>query len=365
MYILLKCYQILSVFVVVMSTNIASQSAQLNSSGMQSRGAYICITGQQSRLELTNKVDKLLKPLHEMGYKVYIGLALATGSSHFTNVNNGDKMKLISSIDQAMQRLRSVPGVQEVRYFPPYYDKNIYVNMRYKDKLDNANSVLRVKNHARQYKTLQYCNEWHNISLITQLTIRVRDDILFERVDVPMIVNRVINTGAVVSAACDAWAGMNDKVAFLPSSISTQFFQLPYSTYVTFNASINALNPEKFYSYAYSSGISMESDPDLFVAKAVTQLLPTLDQKSKHSRNKHFRKFKHGGTSAHAIKESFQEDPKNYLCNVISNPHKSFSPGCEVAFKFAPAENIPSEANKGNFLSPISFGVSYKSKCWK
>jgi hypothetical protein len=315
------------------------------------RGVYVCITGQLSRLELGNKVNKLLKPLHRLGYTIYIGLALTTNTSHFTNINNGDKMRLTSSIDQTTRRLYKVAGVEEVRHFLPHHSEDMYANMWYKQRLDNDNSLSRVKNHARQYKTLQYCNDWPNISQLTELTVRVRDDILFERINLPEIVHQTLATGAVITSSCDAWAGINDKVAFLPSSKSHVFFHLPYYTYLTFDAQIPALNPEKYYNYVYSNcGLTLQSVSSLYVAKAVTALqVPTYEQKIVNKDN------------YNSLSDSKDQA---YYCRVTSNVHKSFSPGCTAAFAADAGTPTASIANPGFFLSSPSFGVAYETKCW-
>ena len=39
--------------------------------------AYVCITGQLSRLEIRNKIEFLLTPLHLRGYAINIGLAIS------------------------------------------------------------------------------------------------------------------------------------------------------------------------------------------------------------------------------------------------------------------------------------------------
>lgn len=325
----------------------------------KTKSVYVCITGQLSRLELGNKIKKLLKPLHKLGYNMYIGLALTIDSTHFTNINNGDKMRLILSRDQATRKLLSVPGVQEVRHFLPHHEKNIYANMWYKQRLDNDNSLSRVQNHARQYKTLQYCNQWPNFSKLTSLTIRVRDDILFERIRVPDIVERTLSSGAVVTAACDAWAGMNDKVAFLPSVVANQFFHVPYERYLTFNAKIPALNPEKYYQYVYSdTGFQLQSEPSLYVAKAVTNLIPAKPVASSGI-------FQHLSGSRRLFSSTRSSQSEAFLCQVSSNAHKSFSPGCEAAFGPGAGQATLSATEPNTSLSSPAFGVSYQSKCWK
>ena len=322
-----------------------SFSTNVMSSRNDSRGVYICITGQLSRLELTNKIYKLIKPLHErLGYDIYIGLALATNTSHFTNVNNGDKMRLTYSLSKATKRLLNIDGVKEVRHFLPQHSKKIYVNKWYKLQLDNDKTIRRVRNHARQYKTLQLCSDWHNISQFAQIAVRVRDDVLFERIDVNEAVRETLKSGDIVTARCDAWGGINDKVAFIPSSLYRDFFLLPYEKYLKFNAHLPQLNPEKYYQYAYStSRIKMTSLNSLYVAKAVTRIKP----------GQHFSK---GSVSLN--------DDDSRICHVTSNPHKSFSPGCDEAFASGSGVPTPSLHNPGTYLSSSEFGVAYETECW-
>jgi hypothetical protein len=322
---------------------------------------YVCITGQLSRLELANKINKLLKPLHKLGYSMNIGLALTTDTSHFTNINNGDKMRLTTSIRQVTRWLLNVAGVEEVRHFLPQHSKDMYANLWYKAHLDNDNSISRVQNHARQYKTLQYCNEWSNIAQVTELTVRIRDDVLFERIDVPDIVHQTLHSAAVVTSTCDAWAGINDKVAFLPSSKAQQFFHSPYEKYLTFDAKIPALNPEKYYNYVYSElGYPLQSVSSLYVSKAVTQLIPPGEEVASTwvSRIRRFMNIsKSRGDHHHASGGAF--------CRVSSNAHKSFSPGCDAAFASDVAGTpVESTEKPGTYLSSPSFGVSYETKCW-
>lgn len=355
----LKCNRLLILvllFLFAKHTTLAQGNVYTGSK----KGVYVCITGQLSRVELGNKIKKLLKPLNRLGYHTYIGLALTTDSPHFTNINNGDKMRLLTSIGQATHRLLNTAGVKEVRHFMPQHSEDMYANMWYKQHLDNDNSISRVKNHARQYHTLQYCNEWSNISQFTDLTIRVRDDILFERINVPEIVQHTLQTGAVVTSTCDAWAGMNDKVAFLPSTKSKDFFHLPYEKYHTFHAEIPALNPEKYYHHVYSSvRFPMSSVSSLYVAKAITQILPEPEDKLLNNWRQTFN-FKGGRNNNNNFKTN------NYsLCQVISNVHKSFSPGCDAAFAADAGTPTASIQNPSTFLSSPSFGVTYKTKCWK
>ena len=51
----------------------------------------------------------------------------------------------------------------------------MYFNKKHLNQLDNIPSASRVQNHARQFHSLQYCNQWPLIENLTQVSIRVRD----------------------------------------------------------------------------------------------------------------------------------------------------------------------------------------------
>ena len=84
----------------------------------QQYNAYICLTGQLSRLELKNKISQIITPLHNMGFGLYIGLVISTGPTRYVNNDNGDKMRLFTSLSQVRQTLWNVSGVKGVKHFP-------------------------------------------------------------------------------------------------------------------------------------------------------------------------------------------------------------------------------------------------------
>ena len=253
------------------------------------RSAYICITGQLSRLELHNKINQLFSPLHALGYSLYIGLALSEGVPNFSNNNSGAKLALKKSISDVISELSSVKGVKEVRHYPPRFDQ-LKFNSNYEKLLgtdvyltDNDTVILDTYitnqaelafNNARQYKTLQYCNNQRNIESETDFIVRVRDDALMFRLDLRQILELVYN-GAVVTSKCDQWKGINDKMAFAPSSRASNFFNVPYEEYLTFDVSplnITALNAEQFYNIAYKKhGFRLVSSDAIVVTKAATR----------------------------------------------------------------------------------------------
>jgi len=132
-------------------------------------------------------------------------------------------MRLVPSLDHAMSVLRGVKGVKEVMHYPPQHPRKMFVNVKYLSNLNNKNKEARVPNHARQYQSLQFCNKWPLIEKLTQMTVRIREDVM----NISEIVS-VVEQGRMATSSCDSWGGINDKVAFLPSSYAHTYFHYPY-----------------------------------------------------------------------------------------------------------------------------------------
>ena len=287
------------------------------------RDVFVCITGQLSRLELRNKIEKLFLPLHNMGYKVRVGLALSTdNTTRFTNHDNGDMMQLYTSIPQVREALKSkVTGIKhfdKVNQMKTPEINNIYLlSLTIKPGVNNTERAI---NHAKQYKTLQYCNHWPKMSENALFFIRIREDTLIDHIDLKSII-KLARGGAVVTTACDSWRGINDKMAFGPSSRSTDFFRLPFLQYTSMTCLIpgltNTLSSEPFYKQVYGeNGFNLVASNDFVVTKAI----------------------------AVAAKQSKIGDSDKRYCSITGNPFQAYSKQC-------PPNGVSSD-------------IAYEQECW-
>ena len=262
------------------------------------KNAYICITGQLSRLELRNKIRHLLQPLFLLGYSLYIGLAMSDAPPKYSNDNSGARLALKNSLSDVLRELRSVNGVKHVKHIPPSF-VDLKSNPKYDKFLGNytkrdvngaiihdnyiTNQPELAVNNARQFKTLQHCGHWAGIEKVVDVLVRIREDVLFQRVDLRHIL-RLVDGGAVVTSRCDQWHGINDKMAFAPSSRAVEFFNIPYDEYLTFDNDIHKtehLNAEQLYKIAYERhGFNLTSTDSLAVTKAVTDFKPVSNRGS-------------------------------------------------------------------------------------
>ena len=269
-----------------------TSESNINKKKNPGKNVYICITGQLSRLELHNKIKHLFSPLHELGYSLNIGLVLSESTPQFSNKNNGAKMILKASTERVILELENVPGVREVRHFKPDF-KDLQFNPKYDQNLGNYtimgpnglehvnyldNQLILAANNARQFRTLQYCNRWPKLDTNMDFLIRLREDVLIYKLDLSDILS-MVQQGAVVTSKCDAWRGINDKLAFASSTRASDFFNIPYQEYLIFDYKkhrVQKLNAETFYKIAYKKhGFKLISTDSLVATKAMTFFNPS------------------------------------------------------------------------------------------
>ena len=246
---------------------------------------YVCITGQLSRLELHNKIHKLFLPLHQRGYKVYIGLALtsADDTAFYTHNDNGDKMQLYTNMTQVKQILLNVSGVSGVRHFEKInsmgsipFNENFLKSLMNKTGINNTNYVT---NTARQLRALQYCYQGTNMATDAALFVRMRDDTIIHDINFNSVLKQA-QDGALVTTACDAWRGINDKMAFGPRSLAMDFFMRPFECYVSMDKVFVKLNTEILEHQCYlKHGLKMVTTDDYLVTK---KSLTIVEKKKEH-----------------------------------------------------------------------------------
>lgn len=303
---------------------------QTNTAVTSNKYVFVCITGQIARLELQNKIDKLFLPLYDRGYTLYIGLALTTRkTANFVNNDNGDKMQLFKSIDEVLTTLMNVRGVAAVRHFDKVnnvihvpYNEVYQHSLAFKPGVDN---VTRAKLNAHQLKVLQYCNQWPKVSNSSSFFVRMREDTLISHIDLDPIIKQA-ERGAVVTTACDAWRGINDKIAFGPSSRAKEFFLLPFKFYLTLSKVVQSFNPEQLYRKVYSEHkFKLIASHQYVVTKAVVK---ELKQNGPTKEAKAAAQSVMSNYNQPFAEESVMLEKK--MCEIKGNPFKPYSANCPI-----------------------------------
>jgi hypothetical protein len=252
----------------------------------------------------------LFTPLHDRGYKLYIGLVLTVNTSaRYVNKDNGDKMRLYTSISEVKRSLMNVSGVIGVKHISNVTKNGkVYFNKFYQKSLWYVNTSERVKLNAQQYGMLQYCDQ-PKMTNSSSFFIRMREDTFIDSIELDPIIE-MAQSGSVVTTACDAWWGINDKIAFGPSSLASDFFLLPFQYYLGFREVIDNFNPEQLYMHTYQEkGFNLTSTADFVVTKAVTSV-------------------KEENTVPQKYDNDIDAQKKKLVCDVRANPFQKYAKKC-------------------------------------
>ena len=213
-----------------------------------------------------------------MGFGLYIGLVISTGPTRYVNNDNGDKMRLFTSLSQVRQTLWNVSGVKGVKHFPELDTlKRPYVNKVYKKVLTSKPHIRkqeRAELNARQYRMLQFCGNWPEAINDSVIFVRMREDIMITHVKLAPIIKMVIDDDKIVTSDCDTYRGINDRMAFGPASVAKSYFDAPSEYYSEFNRSnVQRYNTEQLYKDAIEAhGMTIEATDQFFLSKAVTKV---------------------------------------------------------------------------------------------
>lgn len=254
------------------------QSQETYTSNKKER-IYICITGQFPRLELSNKIEKVIKPLSKLGYVMNVGLSLRVftpGSpAYFSNHNETkDRMQLIPTVRQAFNELLRVKDVEEARHFSPQHPGylRLYRKRRAGNLMAEDNDYTRSVNYARQYQMLQKCNEW--IPRDAVFAVRIREDALIKDINFSEVISLTLN-GNLVTPSCTSNAhSINDKIAFFPASMAEKYFKLPFEGYDRGQKLFKNKMPSRHYYDVYKAhGLKMATS-NIPVSKVFTERDP-------------------------------------------------------------------------------------------
>jgi hypothetical protein len=251
----------------------------------QSKGprAFVCITGQLSRLEMDSKFEHLFLPLQEIGFQVDVAFALSAGSLVFSNprkvkVHKNDMAPAFGNETSLLSYMKAHNlGVVSKKGFAYESVSDPHTNRQYEKQLEpksqNATKkeiqigkAVRTVNHARMYDSYQRCMrdiDQKTLQGSYDLVVRLREDSSF-----PVPVRSKLFTdlprNTIVSSDCRVWGGMNDRFAIAAPDAGAKLFTLPNQVFTgqsMFPTRIK--NSERFLKFAYSNAsINMATSSD-------------------------------------------------------------------------------------------------------
>ena len=244
--------------------------------------AFVCISGQLSRLEMDSKFENLFLPLQESGFQVDVAFALSTGRLIFSNPRKVKKQtedmatafanetSLLSYMKAHNLGVVSNKGFVYKRVADP--PLNIQYEQQLMQKSENATEqriqerrAFRTANHARMYDSYQRCMRDIDSKTLEgyDLVVRIREDVGFPKpVRSRLFTDLPRNT--IVSGDCRVWGGMNDRFAIAAPTAGAKLFTLPNQVFTgqsEFPTSIK--NSEQFLKFVYSdASINMATSRD-------------------------------------------------------------------------------------------------------
>lgn len=232
--------------------------------------AFVCITGQLSRLDLDGKIDNLFRPLHET-HDVDLAFVLSRGKASFVAKRNEQvfheqvppNFETFEDVQAKVSGKFGIVRVQEVEQ-----PRLPLLNPGYVDLLDknNINRTLkeeRSRSHIRQWYAHQRCLDMMDrfekaIKRRYNIVMRMREDLHIVRpADISHLLENVRRRILVVQR-CDSWGGMNDKLVILDRSTAVRYFTTPLQQFylhpremLNTTGPLSVSNPETFLLKAY------------------------------------------------------------------------------------------------------------------
>jgi hypothetical protein len=229
----------------------------------EQKRAFVCITGQVSRLELDSKIRTLLKPLQKAGFTPDVALVLSESSddnrTFWTKPNQhiqGGHRPAFNKFQDASNHL--------TKYGFHVVSKNPYVQVEqpilrpdYVEKLRKTTSdkslQRRAENNLRMMAGWSRCYQ----EMISSgggsydVCLRIRDD---HGLTHPLPIDKIlpsVKSRTVMSTDCQKHSGMNDRFAIMSTDAAYDYFVGPISTYYLGHLDSQVRNTETLIRHVY------------------------------------------------------------------------------------------------------------------
>ena len=261
------------------------RALQQATSAATSKRAFVCVTGQLSRLVLPKQMESIYQPLLDSGYQLDIALILNDGPVHFTNgvtpVNDQAFPTFQSALDYLhlqQNQTRFSSGLTILTYEPTaamdVKRQDSTVRPDYTAKMDKSYGSdeykkRRVENHARQFFNMQQCNKYFDERISYDFVLRLREDVAIQT---PWNTSTIHKLQAMLlqspskpvisTSDCRHHGGINDRLALLSANVARQYFSLPFETILGTKPLHRRIhNPESFQYYLYKQHARIIKSP--------------------------------------------------------------------------------------------------------
>lgn len=231
--------------------------------------AFVCITGQLSRLELENKEQNLFRHWHEhFGVDFDVALVLSDTNRSSVRRPRGREEKQFFDTHEVADYLKKLPGVTVLNsenfvgspdpiVNPQYYEQRSASTPHHTDR----KKMERVQNHIRQFESLDRCYYHLDQASTSQPIPRKRYDILHRIRDDSGYYNEVPfdivlemtqrQPKTIVSSSCQQHGGINDRGSFVSPQAAYDYFHHPFLYMYTQPLSKDIKSTESFLMATY------------------------------------------------------------------------------------------------------------------
>lgn len=226
--------------------------------------AFVCITGQLSRLELDGKIQNLFEPLYNT-HRIDVAFVLSTETSYRApKIHRSflhEEASAFSSFNEIHAKLPLKYGMVRILKFdqPDSPMLNFdYVDLLDKKSMNRTLQEARSRSHIRQWYAYQNCLAMiDRFERVLQkryhIVMRMREDLYIARpADINYLLGNVRRQTLLVPS-CDSWKGMNDKLAFFHRDTAVKYFMTPLQQFYLHSQSVFDLrgtrrvhNPETY-----------------------------------------------------------------------------------------------------------------------
>jgi len=233
------------------------------SAAQSDRRAFVCITGQVSRLELDYKVRTLLNPIRAAGFIPDVALVLSESAANETywtkprHIIEGGHVPRFSSCEEAADNLRRL-GVHVITEQPYTQSEHPVVRDEYLEMMKLKTPDREKKIQQRAQSNIRMLGGWSQCykEMISSsekydFGVRIRDDHGFTRaLDIPDVLSD-LKPFTVMSTDCQIHSGMNDRFAIFSPDAAYDYFVGPLLYFYMGRLNETVRNTESLIKHAY------------------------------------------------------------------------------------------------------------------
>ena len=230
--------------------------------------AFVCITGQLSRLELDGKIDNLFQPLYNT-HDIDVAFVLSTGKATFVAKRN-DRIfhgavptySTFKEVRAKIPRKFGMVRTQQIEQPESPILVSEYVDLLDKNSLNHTLKEERSRSHIRQWYVYQKCLGMMDrfekvVKKRYSIVMRMREDLFIAHpVDIDFVLENVWGKILLVQR-CDSWGGMNDKLVILHRGTAVKYFTTPLQQFY--------LHPQAVFNF---TGGGRVTNPETFLLRA-------------------------------------------------------------------------------------------------